>query len=85
MDYAKMGRLFNSKTGKKESVHAFLGILSHSRLPFIEFVRNQDQQSFASSFVSMFEFYGRVPEFITTDNLKTGVIRASLDDPEINQ
>lgn len=85
MDYGKMGMLINPRNDKRESIHAFVGILANSRLPFIQFVTKQNQESFTKSFISMFEFYDGVPEYITIDNLKTGVNRPDLYDPEINK
>ena len=56
----------------------------HSRLPFIQFVRRQTQASFTASFIDMFEFFDGVTQFITIDNLKTGVTKPDLYDPRLN-
>ncbi|TFH35369.1 MAG: transposase, partial [Dehalococcoidia bacterium] len=85
LDYGKMGLHFNELLGKNRTVWAFCGVLSHSRLPFIQFVYTQDQTSFVGSLVDMFEYYGGATELISIDNLKSGVIKPDLWDPQINR
>ena len=85
IDYGKAGYLFDPKTNKKRTVYAFIATLSYSRYKYVEFVFKQDQQSFVASNVNMFEFFGGVPEYITLDNLKTGVIKPDLYDPTLNK
>ena len=85
MDYGKVGLLYDPEQKKNRTVNAFVGTLSCSRLPYIEYVFSQDQQSFCESFTYMFDFYGGVPDFVSIDNLKTGVIKPHLYDPEINR
>lgn len=85
IDYGKTGLHIEPKTGKRKTVYGFIGILSASRLPYVEFVYKQDEMSFSSSHVSMFEFYGGVTSRINLDNLKSGVIKPDLYDPILNK
>ena len=85
LDYGRVGMLPDRITGKNFVVHAFCAVLSFSRLPYVEFVRTQDQVSFVGSTVSMIEYYGGVSEFISPDNLKSGVIKPDLWDPQLNR
>ena len=85
VDYGKVGKLFDPLTQKERTVYAYCAVLSHSRLPFIQFVFSQDQVSFTNSTIDMLEFYGGAPEFISIDNLKSGVIKPDLYDPELNK
>ncbi len=85
LDYGKMGTHFDGVAQKNRVVHAFCAILSCSRLPFLQFVYTQDQVSFVGSLVSMFEYYDGVTELISIDNLKSGVTKPDLWDPEINR
>ena len=85
LDYGLVGSLVDPVSGKDRAVWAFCAVLSHSRLPFIEFVRKQDQSEFASSVVSMLHAYGGATQWITIDNLKAGVIKPDLWDPKINR
>jgi hypothetical protein len=83
LDYGKAGML--DYVGRKKTVHAFIGTMSHSRFPFVQYVFSQNQESFVESNVDMLEFYGGVPVRISLDNLKSGVITADLYDPKLNQ
>lgn len=85
LDYGKMGLHFDEVGKKNRVVWAFCGILSHCRLPFIQFVYTQDQVSFVTSIVDMFEYYDGVTELISIDNLKSGVIKPDLWDPQFNR
>lgn len=85
IDYGKVGLLHDPASGRSRVVYAFCGILSHSRLPFIQFVYTQDQRSFMTSIVDMFEYYGGVTTSLSMDNLKSGVIKPDLWDPKLNR
>lgn len=85
IDYGKMGLLFDAQQGRKRSLYAFIATLAHSRHKFVEFTFKQDQQSFTASHVHMFEFFGGIPARIGFDNLKSGVIKPDLYDPDFNR
>ena len=59
-------------------------ILSCSRALFVQPVLRMDQTSWNASHVAAFEFFGGVPARLVCDNLKTGVTRPDLYDPQIN-
>ncbi len=85
LDYGHVGRLRDPTSEKMRGVWAFCGVLSHSRLPFFEFVRKQDQHEFASSFVTMEHSYEGSTEWVSIDNLKAGVVKPDLWDPRLNR
>ena len=85
IDYARIGTWFDPSCGRKRTVHVFIGTLKHSRHKFAELTFSQDQTSFVSSHIRMFDFFGGVPERIVLDNLKAGVIRPNLYDPTFNR
>jgi transposase len=86
LDYGLVGSLADPVSKKERAVWAFCGVLAHSRLPYIEFVRKQEQSEFASSVVNMLhDGYRGSTEWITIDNLKSGVIKPDLWDPKINR
>jgi len=85
IDYAKVGLLYDPLAGKKRTVYSFIGTLSHSRHKFVEFVYKQDQISFVSSHVKMFDYFGGVTLRLVLDNLKSGVIKPDLYDPQFNR
>jgi len=85
LDYGKVGMLHDPVSGENRIVWAFCGVLSHSRLPYVQFVYTQDQVSFVGSVVLMTEYYGGCTEFYSLDNLKSGVAKPDLWDPQINR
>jgi len=83
IDYAKMGLW---TVGPQDRIiYAFIGTLSFSRLPYVQFSMSQDQVSFAESIVAMLSFYGGSPHRLTLDNLKSGVLKANIYDPTLNR
>ena len=85
IDYCKCGLITDTATGKRRTVYGFIGKLSASRLPFVEFTYSQTQESFVESNISMVEHFGGVTEYLTIDNLKAGVIKAHIYDPQLNR
>ena len=62
----------------------FAMILSCSRALFVQPVLKMNQASWNASHVAAFEFFGGAPARLVCDNLKTGVVRPDLYDPQIN-
>lgn len=79
VDYAYIGLINNKKT------YAFIMTLSYSRYRYVEFVHSQDQQSWAQSHINAFNFFGGVPACVLLDNLKSGVLKADIYDPTLNE
>ena len=79
VDYAFVGIINHKKT------YAFIMTLAHSRYRYVEFVHSQDQQSWAQSHINAFQFFGGVPSCVLLDNLKSGVIKADIYDPTLNE
>lgn len=85
IDYAKVCMLYDPTVGCERTLYVFIATLAHSRLKYIEPTFKQDQTSFVSSHVRMFDFFGGVPERTVIDNLKSGVIKPDLYDPCLNR
>jgi transposase len=85
IDYCSVGYFTDPKTGKRKKTYGFVGKLSSSRLPFVEYCHSQDQVQFVSSNVRMVEFYGGVTERLVIDNLKSGVLKPDIYDPTLNR
>lgn len=85
IDYLKCGLHIDPATGKRRVVYAFVAKLTFSRLPFVEFTYTQSQESFVESNIHMVLFFGGVTEFLTIDNLKAGVIKPSIYEPQLNR
>lgn len=84
IDYGKLGMWLDPASGRRVAVWVFVMILSCSRALFVQPVLRMDQSSWNASHVAAFEFFGGVPARLVCDNLKTGVTRPDLYDPQIN-
>lgn len=85
IDYGKLGMWLDPASGRRVAVWVFAMILSCSRAMFVQPVLRMDQSSWNASHVAAFEFFGGVPARLVCDNLKTGVTRPDLYDPQINR
>ena len=85
VDYFKAGMLYDPVEGRMRTVYGFIATLSFSRHKYVEFVFRQDQQSFVSSHVKAFNYFGGAPKRVVLDNLKAGVIKPDLYDPQFNR
>lgn len=84
IDYGKLGMWLDPSSGRRVAVWVFAMILSCSRAMFVQPVLKMNQSSWNASHVAAFEFFGGVPARLVCDNLKTGVTRPDLYDPQIN-
>jgi transposase len=84
IDFGYLGIWQDPKSGKKCRLWAFAMILSFSRHMFIRVVTNMDQREWLTCHILAFEFFGGVPLRIIPDNLKTGILKADLYDPQFN-
>jgi transposase len=71
-------------TGKTILTQLFLGVLPFSSYTFGEFVFDQKLSTFIGVQQRMFAFFGGVTPYVVVDNLKSGVHRADLYDPDVN-
>ena len=85
VDYGKLGMWHDPVTDRRVAVWAFAIILACSRMLFVQPVLRMDQSSWCASHVAAFEYFGGAPARIVCDNLKTGVDRPDLYDPQINR
>jgi transposase len=74
--------LFGSKWKR---VWIFKMTLSSSKHAYEELVEKQDMETFLRCHENAFAFFGGVTEIVTIDNLKAGVIEASIFDPVLNE
>jgi hypothetical protein len=85
IDYGRLGMWCDPASGRRVAVWVFATILSCSRALFVQPGLTMDQGSWNASHVAAFEFFGGVPARAgKCDNLKTGVERPDLYDPQIN-
>jgi transposase len=71
-------------TGKTTSTQLFAAVLPFSSYTFGEFVLDQKLATFIGVQQRMFAFFGGVTPYVVVDNLKSGVHRADLYDPDVN-
>jgi transposase len=85
VDYAQVCLLPDPDTGKRHRLYVFIGTLAHSRVKYVELTFGQDQRSFVASHIRMFEYFGGVPAREVLDNLKSGVLKPDIYDPQFNR
>lgn len=85
VDFGSAGLMRDPETGKERRAHLFVMTLSYSRLPYVEFVFDQGQQTWVHCHIHAFEFFGGVPQRVILDNLKSGILRPNTYDPVFNR
>jgi transposase len=71
--------------GRYKKVWFFKMTLSCSKHAYEELMEKQDMETFLQCHENAFTFFGGVPEIVTLDNVKAGVLLANLYDPILNQ
>lgn len=71
-------------TGNKVQTQFFLGVLPFSSYTFGEFVFDQKLSTFIGVQERMFAHFGGVTPYVVVDNLKSGVHKPDLYDPDVN-
>src|SRR3984885_3594926 len=85
VDYAgKKVPWIEPSTGEIHEAEIFVGALGASQLMFVEATATQNLSDWIQSHIHMFENFGGVSEVVVPDNLKAGVTKAHLYDPDIN-
>jgi transposase len=83
VDYGT-GAWIYDKNGKRRKTHLFRIVLSSSRKGYSEVSETQSTESFIRSIENAFRYFGGVPDTVVIDNLKAGVLKPCLYDPELN-
>ena len=71
-------------TGNKTLSQFFLGVLPFSSYFFGEFLWDQKLSTFIGVQSRMFTYFGGITPYVVVDNLKSGVHKADLYDPDVN-
>jgi transposase len=71
-------------TGEVHEAHVFVGILCFSQLIFAYACEDEKKENWLLSHRKMLEYYGGVPRVLVCDQLKNGVSRSHLYDPDLN-
>ncbi len=64
---------------------AFVMTLSYSRHQYVEFVFDQSVATWLKLHRNAFAYFGGVPRRIVLDNLKAAIIKASVEDPQVQR
>ncbi len=85
VDFGYLGLWYDPEIGRKRKLWAFCMVLAHSRHMFVSVVTKMDQSAWIQAHVAAFAFFGGTPSVLVIDNLKAGVLRADLYDPQLNR
>src|SRR5258707_1021426 len=86
VDYSgKKIMIVDRATGVVREAEIFVAVLGASNYTYAEASWTQKLPDWIEAHVRMFAFFGGVPRLVVPDNLKSGVNKASLYDPEINR
>ena len=77
--------LVNQETGEITRTHLFVGVWGFSNFTYVEAVADQTEPSWARCHVRAFAYSGAVPHALVPDNLKSGVTKPCLYEPELNR
>ena len=84
VDFGKGLKLVDPATGQQIPTEIFVTVWGHSNFTYAEATLAQDLSSWIGAHVRAFEYFGAVPRVLVPDNLKSGVSKACLYEPEIN-
>lgn len=82
VDFGYTGRMLDPESGKLRKSWAFVMTLSWSRHQYVEFVWDQKVETWLRLHRNAFSFFKGVPERVVIDNLKSGIAKACLHEPE---
>ena len=72
-------------TGEVNQAQIFVAVLGASNYTFIEASPDQTLQSWVKSHINAFRFFGGTTVCLVPDNLKSGITKAHLYDPDVNR
>ncbi|HEY4180404.1 MAG TPA: IS21 family transposase [Kofleriaceae bacterium] len=86
VDYSgKKAHIVDAATGEVTDVELFVAALGASNLTYAEATYTQRGPDWIASHVRAFEHFGGVPAALVPDQLKSGVTRACLYEPEVQR
>ncbi len=72
VDFASCGSIKLNSTSRK--YYAFIMVLCYSKMMYVEFIYNQNQENFLQCHRNAFEYFGGIPKNIMVDNCKVAVL-----------
>lgn len=76
--------IWDRDTGLSQPAQLFVATLGASNYTYAEATASQQLEDWIGGHVRAFEYFGGTTQLITPDNLKSGVSRACLYDPDLN-
>ncbi len=83
MDYGQ-GALTMGTSGKYRRPRLFVMTLKYSRRSFRKVVWQSSQETWAKLHEEAFRYFGGCVQYVVLDNLKEGVIKPDIYEPELN-
>ncbi len=84
-DFGYAGLMYDPVQQKLRKAWEFVMTLAWSRHQFVAFVFDQRVETWLDCHRRAFESFGGVPQRIKLDNLKAAIIKASVDDPQVQR
>lgn len=84
VDYGQGAFTRHPVTGKKRRPRLFVMTLRYSRRAFRKVVWNSSAEVWARLHEEAFRYFGGCPQYIVLDNLKEGVLKPDIYEPELN-
>ncbi len=84
VDYGQGALTSYPETGKMRRPRLFVMTLKYSRRSFRKVVWNSGKEIWARLHEEAFRYFGGCPQYVVLDNLKEGVIKPDIYEPELN-
>lgn len=84
VDYGQGALTRHPETGKMRRPRLFVMTLRYSRRSFRKVVWNSSKETWARLHEEAFRYFGGCPQYIVLDNLKEGVLKPDIYEPELN-
>ena len=84
VDYGQGAPYRHPKSGKYRKPRLFVMTLKYSRRSFRKVVWKSSQEAWAQLHEEAFRYFGGCPQYVVLDNLKEGVIKPDIYEPELN-
>ena len=85
VDFGYAGLIRDPQSGQMRKAWVFVMTLSWSRHQYVELVFDQSVETWLKLHINGFAYFSGVPQRIVLDNLKAGIVRASVEDPVVQR
>lgn len=84
VDYGQGAFTLHPQNGKRRRPRLFVMTLRYSRKSFRKVVWNSSQETWSKLHEEAFRYFGGVVQYVVLDNLKEGVLKPDIYEPELN-